>query len=328
MAQSNSSSTNTNSSSSGSPGTKVTAMMKRLSTWAGALVNASGDSFVGRYLNIDGECKVFVEAVLAHGGYGIVYRVSSTKGRKYALKKLLGQDKQAIQTIKNEVKVLRSLNEGEGHPNILRLLLAAQSEVPHMQDAAEFLILTELCPGGNLMEHLQRTSGPLSILDVKNYFMQAVSAVEFMHSRKPALIHRDIKAENYLLASDNWLRLCDFGSTTTETIDTSKMGYKEMQAVEDRLNLVTTPQNRTPEMLDMHVGRPINEKVDIWALGCLLYTLCFKVHPFEDGSKLAIVNLRYTVPESTEYQVFIPLMTKQLLNPDPAKRPAAKDIKV
>ena len=42
---------------------------------------------------------------------------------------------------------------------------------------------------------------------------------------------------------------------------------------------MTTPQNRTPEMLDMHSERVVNEKGDVWALGCLLYTLCYRVGP-------------------------------------------------
>lgn len=40
---------------------------------------------------------------------------------------------------------------------------------------------------------------------------------------------------------------------------------------------------RPPEMCDLYLKYDITEKVDIWMLGCILYTLCFYKHPFVDG---------------------------------------------
>lgn len=54
---------------------------------------------------------------------------------------------------------------------------------------------------------------------------------------------------------------------------------------------------RTPEMVDLYANRPITEKADVWALGCLLYKLCFMVHPFEDSGILRILNANYSLPE-------------------------------
>ena len=54
---------------------------------------------------------------------------------------------------------------------------------------------------------------------------------------------------------------------------------------------------RTPEMVDLYSNCPITEKADVWALGCLLYKLCFMVHPFEDSGILRIVNANYSLPE-------------------------------
>ena len=55
---------------------------------------------------------------------------------------------------------------------------------------------------------------------------------------------------------------------------------------------------RPPEMCDIFSGYKVDTKVDIWMLGCVLYTLCFYKHPFQECSKLSIVNASYTVPHS------------------------------
>lgn len=45
--------------------------------------------------------------------------------------------------------------------------------------------------------------------------------------------------------------------------------------------------------------------VSVQALGCILYLLCFKQHPFEEGAKLQIVNGKYAIPQNdTKYTVY------------------------
>ena len=74
----------------------------------------------------------------------------------------------------------------------------------------------------------------------------------------------------------------------------------------------TTPMYRAPEMIDLYSNKPVNEKADIWALGCLLYKLCFKVHPFEDSAKLRILNAKYKIPPNdTSYTMFHTIIRKR-----------------
>lgn len=54
---------------------------------------------------------------------------------------------------------------------------------------------------------------------------------------------------------------------------------------------------RSPEMVDLYSNRAVNEKADVWALGCMLYLLCFRTHPFEDSGKLRIINANFKIPE-------------------------------
>ena len=74
----------------------------------------------------------------------------------------------------------------------------------------------------------------------------------------------------------------------------------------------TTPMYRAPEMIDLYSNKPVNEKADIWALGCLLYKLCFKVHPFEDSAKLRILNAKYKIPPNdASYTMFHTIIRKR-----------------
>lgn len=54
------------------------------------------------------------------------------------------------------------------------------------------------------------------------------------------------------------------------------------------------------------VGTP----VDIWALGCILYTLCFMRHPFEDSAKLRIMNANYSIPADPKFACFHEILSK------------------
>lgn len=53
---------------------------------------------------------------------------------------------------------------------------------------------------------------------------------------------------------------------------------------------------RPPEILDTYLHYPIDIAMDIWAFGCLLFTIKYGRHPFEDSAKLRIINCKYTIP--------------------------------
>ena len=53
-------------------------------------------------------------------------------------------------------------------------------------------------------------------------------------------------------------------------------------------------------MVDLYSGKSITTKADIWALGCLLYKLCFFSLPFGE-STLAIQNGNFSFPDNSKY---------------------------
>ena len=56
---------------------------------------------------------------------------------------------------------------------------------------------------------------------------------------------------------------------------------------------------RAPELVDLYMRPVLTEKTDIWALGCVLYALCFLSHPFQDAGTLGILNAKINFPASS-----------------------------
>lgn len=287
----------------------------------GSLGGAAGrdqSDFVGQTVEL-GELRLRVRRVLAEGGFAFVYEAQDLgSGREYALKRLLSNEEEKNRAIIQEVCFLKKLS---GHPNIVQFCSAASIGKEESDTGqAEFLLLTELCKG-QLVEFLRRVEckGPLSCDSILKIFYQTCRAVQHMHRQKPPIIHRDLKVENLLLSNQGTIKLCDFGSATTISHypDYSWSAQKRAM-VEEEITRNTTPMYRTPEIVDLYSNFPIGEKQDIWALGCILYLLCFRQHPFEDAAKLRIVNGKYSIPvNDTRYTVFHDLIRAMLkVNPE------------
>ena len=98
-----------------------------------------------------------------------------------------------------------------------------------------------------------------------------------MHSQMPSLAHRDIKVENILLQNKNF-KLCDFGSASTDTLDYTTCSKNELVDRMELFEKYTTLMYRPPEMIDQYLKFAVTAQVDVWMLGCVLYTLCFARH--------------------------------------------------
>ncbi|KAH9489463.1 hypothetical protein Btru_046281 [Bulinus truncatus] len=292
---------------------------------SGSGQNREANDFVGQIVEL-GNQKLRVKRLIAEGGFAYVFVAQdNSTGKEYALKRLLANDEEKNKAVLEEIKYLKKLS---GHPNIINFISAAAisgDQSDHGQ--SEYLLLTEFCSGGQLVDELNRRGHPLPLDQVLKVFYQTCRAVHHMHSQKPPVIHRDLKAENLLLSSQGIIKLCDFGSATVQSHypDSSWSAIKR-SLVEDEITKNTTPMYRAPEMLDLYQNYPINQACDIWALGCLLFKLCFYIHPFEDSAKLRIINANYTIPDSdTEFELLHDLI-RGMLTVNPDDRPVITDI--
>lgn len=162
---------------------------------------------------------------------------------------------------------------------------------------------------------------------VLQVFYQICASVQFLHTQEPCIIHRDLKLENFLVSKHNQIKLCDFGSATTETYHPDNTwSVNKRNLIEDDIAKQTTPMYRAPEMLDLYNNFKIDSKSDIWALGCVLFVLCFNKHPFEDAAKLRIINAKYQIPSTdTEFKEFNDLI-RCMLQIDPSDRPNINEV--
>ncbi|KAL1459931.1 hypothetical protein WDU94_011876 [Cyamophila willieti] len=283
------------------------------------------NELVGQIIEI-GNVKLKVTHLIAEGGFAYVFAVKAVEsGKEYAVKRLLAADDAASKAIIQEVNILKKLS---GHVNIMEYLSAAFTDKHStLHGMHEYLILTELCTGGSLVDILKDRVSPLPPNLVCSILWQTCQAVKHMHRQNPPIVHRDLKIENLLLSSVGTIKLCDFGSAT-DVVYRPDPGWSAQQRslLEDEMARFTTPMYRAPEMVDTWNNFVIGPAADVWAIGCLVYTFCFMKHPFDDSAKLRILNANYTIPANdTKYTDFHPII-RGCLQADPSKRLSIDDV--
>ncbi|GAM17149.1 hypothetical protein SAMD00019534_003240 [Acytostelium subglobosum LB1] len=286
-----------------------------LSERAGNMLGVSGNVY-----EINGR-RYTERTKIAEGGFGLVYLVRDDYNKEYALKRMFVHEKERLHCIQNEINVMRSLKHNR---NIVRLEEHKISENREKRET-EVLMLLEFCSGGSVLDIMNNRGerNGLSEREILAIFADTVCAVMELHNQNPPIAHRDLKIENILYCENSGCyKLCDFGSATTKVFDCSV--DTERVRAEDDINTFTTLFYRAPEMVDLYQRQLINEKVDIWALGCLLFKMAFFVDPFE--SSLAIMNIRYQIPNNSRFSPAFHSLIEYLLTPDPTQRPSIHDV--
>lgn len=207
--------------------------------------------------------------------------------------------------------------------------------LPGPQQGYEVYILMEYCSGGGLLDLLNtRLRNRLSEQEVLEIFGDVCKGVAAMHHLDPPVAHRDLKIENILIVSATAgskrpiYKLCDFGSAKPVLSRRPPRSMDELKRLEADLNRSTTLPYRPPEMVDVYQRRVIDEKADIWALGVLLYKLCYYTTPFEEngGGPLAILNVKYRFPSNPPYSDRIKGLVASLLVDPSTKRPSIDEL--
>ncbi|XP_063788144.1 AP2-associated protein kinase 1 isoform X7 [Pseudophryne corroboree] len=272
-----------------------------------------GTGYIGRVFNI-GRHQVTVDEVLAEGGFALVFLVRTSNGMRCALKRMYVNNEHDLQVCKREIQIMRDLS---GHKNIVGYIDSSINSVSS-GDVWEVLILMDFCRGGQVVNLMnQRLQTGFTENEVLQIFCDTCEAVARLHQCKSPIIHRDLKVENILLHDRGHYVLCDFGSATNKCQNPQTEG---VATVEDEIKKYTTLSYRAPEMVNLYSGKVITAKADIWALGCLLYKVCFFTLPFGE-SQVSICDGNFTIPDNSRYSHDMHCLIRYMLEPDPDKRP-------
>ncbi|KAH9884569.1 protein kinase-like domain-containing protein [Xylariomycetidae sp. FL2044] len=266
--------------------------------------------------------RVIIHKYLSEGGFAHVYLVKLPQpvdGTDQAvLKRVAVPDRETLRGMRTEVETMKRL---KGHRPIVTYIDSHASE--RQGGGYEVFLLMEYCNGGGLIDFMNtRLQHRLTEPEILNIFSDIAEGVACMHYLKPPLLHRDLKVENVLITmvgSRRKFKLCDFGSAAPpkpapETV-------VECRLIDEDIQRHTTMQYRSPEMVDVYRKQPIDEKSDIWALGVLLYKLCYYTTPFEDQGQLAILNASFRYPSYPVFSDRLKQLIASMLRENPKSRP-------
>lgn len=215
---------------------------------------------------------------LTEGGFAHIYCASLENSQLVVLKRLSCPDNSTLKELIAEAETHKTVS---GHPNIVSFIDYSYSK-NRGAEGYEMFIIMEYCSRGGLIDFLNsRLESRPSEAEILAIFSDVCLGVAHLHSMKPPIAHRDIKIENVLIGSNHSYKLCDFGSCTTKHFLPNTKKLSEIQQIEEEINKFTTLQYRAPEMCDLYQKRALSEKVDIWALGVMLYKLCYYVLYFK-----------------------------------------------
>ncbi|KAH7041025.1 uncharacterized protein B0I36DRAFT_233070 [Microdochium trichocladiopsis] len=269
-----------------------------------------------------GEHKVVIQKYLSEGGFAHVYLVRlphPVDGTDQAvLKRVAVPDKETLRGMRTEVETMKKL---KGHRPIVKYIDSHASELKG--GGYEVFLLMEFCNGGGLIDFMNtRLQHRLTEPEILNIFTDVAEGVACMHYLKPPLLHRDLKVENVLITNNGSrkkFKLCDFGSAAPPK--PAPQTVVECRLVDEDVQRHTTLQYRSPEMVDVYRKQPIDEKSDIWALGVLLYKLCYYTTPFEDQGQLAIMNASYRFPSYPAFSDRLKSLIASMLRENQTSRP-------
>jgi basic membrane protein A len=241
---------------------------------------------------------------LGEGGMATVYKAFDTRLERDVAVKILrteqfspAQLEQVLQRFDREAKSLGKLS----HSNIVSVLDYGEHEsVPYL--------VMEYLPGGTLK---QKLGTPLPWQDAVRILIPVARALAYAHLR--GIIHRDVKPANVLLKEDGTPILTDFGiaklleGTEGHTLTASGVG-------------IGTPEYMAPEQ---GMGAKIDARVDIYALGIVLYELVTGRKPYLADTPMAVLLKHMTdpLPNPCQFVPDLPIEVEKVLIKALAKQP-------
>lgn len=214
---------------------------------------------------------------LGKGKFGRVYLARDRESGFICALKVLNKTELQQARVEKQVRREIEIQSNLRHPNILKLY-------GHFHDSKRIFLILEFAGQGELYKHLRKARRfPES--KAAKYIAQMTSALRYLHRKH--IIHRDIKPENILVGVHGEIKLSDFG-------------WSVHAPSNRRTTYCGTLDYLPPEMISSkNPDNSYDDKVDIWALGVLMYEFLTGEAPFEDTPVLTtrrIVKADMTIP--------------------------------
>jgi serine/threonine protein kinase len=238
------------------------------------------ENFVGGQV-LDG--RFITIAPLNHGSFGMVFLAKDVQtGDDVAIKCLTKPSPDSTTLVVDDRSEELHCHTRLGyHPNIVNLIHSFET-------ASHTYLVLEYCSMGDLYEAIRVNRGPLETEHVRDFMLQLISAVEFMHSK--GLYHRDIKPENIFLCQNGSMKLGDFGLAASSTICT------EVSVGSDRY--------MAPEQYEPPITGYSPAKADIWSIGICLLNILFARNPFLTPTESDVLFADYVRDRQSLFDVF------------------------
>jgi serine/threonine protein kinase/Tol biopolymer transport system component len=197
------------------------------------------------------------------GGMGEVWRGTDTNLKRDVAIKVLpasfADDADRLARFQREAEVLAALN----HPNIAQIYGLEKSD-------GQTALVMELVEGLTLADRIQQ--GPIPTDDALAIARQIIDALDAAHSR--GIVHRDLKPANVKLSPDGTVKVLDFGIAKAMDLPMGVSGPGQAQLTTPAMTqaglVLGTAAYMSPEQAR---GRPVDQRTDVWAFGCVLYEM-------------------------------------------------------
>jgi serine/threonine protein kinase len=189
-----------------------------------------------------------IDQILGQGGMGAVYKATDINlGVAVAVKENLFITEEYARQFRREATILASLR----HPNLPRV-----TDHFVIEEEGQYLVM-DFVEGEDLRERLERNE-IIREAEAMPWFLEICDALAYLHSRKPAIVHRDIKPGNIKITPDNRAILVDFGlAKVAEGGLNTTSGAKAM-----------TPGFSPPEQ---YGAGPTDARSDVYSLAATIY---------------------------------------------------------
>lgn len=241
---------------------------------------------------------------LGKGGFAKCYELTDMDTREIWAGKIVPKTLLAKQHQKDKMAQEIAIHRNVNHKHIVQFHT-------FFEDNDNVYILLELCRRRSLME-LHKRRKAVTEPEARLFLRQIIEACQYLHNNR--IIHRDLKLGNLFLNDEMEIKIGDFGLAT-------KLDYEG----ERKKTLCGTPNYIAPEVLGK---KGHSYEVDVWSLGCIVYTLLVGKPPFETS------NLKDTYMRIKKNEYHIPSkvstparnLISWLLRANPTDRPSMEQI--